>query len=72
MKNLFYILLFLLSIPTGAFQMKREAYIDMPTANFNQGLYLNVSSSYPVKDVEDVKFDPNIGIDFYITNSAVL
>ena len=63
MRNLFSVFLFLLSIVTYAFQMKREAYIDIPTANFNQGLYINVSSSYPVKDVGDIKFDPNIGID---------
>jgi outer membrane protein OmpA-like peptidoglycan-associated protein len=44
--------------------MKREAYIDIPTANVTQGLYINVSSSYPIRDIEDVKFDPNIGIDF--------
>ncbi len=64
MKNLFFALLFVVSIAVNAFQMKREAYIDMPTANFTQGLYVNVSSSYPVMDVTDVKFDPNIGIDF--------
>ncbi len=64
MKNLFFALLFVVSIAVNAFQMKREAYIDMPTANFTQGLYVNVSSSYPIKDVDDVKFDPNIGIDF--------
>jgi len=64
LKNLFFALLFVVSIAVNAFQMKREAYIDMPTANFTQGLYVNVSSSYPIKDVDDVKFDPNIGIDF--------
>jgi len=64
LKNLLFALLFVVSIAANAFQMKREAYIDMPTANFVQGLYVNVSSSYPVKDVDDVKFDPNIGIDF--------
>jgi outer membrane protein OmpA-like peptidoglycan-associated protein len=64
LRSVFFVLLFSVSIVTNAFQMKREAYIDIPTANFNQGLYLNLSSSYPVKDVADVKFDPNIGIDF--------
>jgi len=64
LKNLIFLVLFVISIASNAYQMKREAYIDMPTANFTQGLYANVSSSYPVKDVDDVKFDPNIGIDF--------
>ena len=64
MRSLFFVLIFSVSVATNAFQMKREAYIDMPTANFTQGLYVNVSSSYPVIDVMDVKFDPNIGIDF--------
>jgi outer membrane protein OmpA-like peptidoglycan-associated protein len=64
LRTLFYVLIFWVAIVTNAFQMKREAYIDIPSANLNKGLYLNISSSYPVKDVEDIKFDPNIGIDF--------
>ncbi len=63
MKRLFFVILFIISVTTCASQMKREAYIDIPTANFTQGLYINVNSSYPIKDVDDVKFDPNIGID---------
>ncbi len=51
--------------------MKREAYIDIPTANLDQGFYINVNSSYPVKDVNDVKFDPDIGIDFTYNNFGV-
>jgi outer membrane protein OmpA-like peptidoglycan-associated protein len=64
MKYLSFIFLFIISLTVNAFQMKREAYIDIPTANFTEGLYINVSSSYPIRDIEDVKFDPNIGIDF--------
>jgi len=63
LKRLFFIILFINSVTTFASQMKREAYIDIPTANFTQGLYINANSSYPIKDVDDVKFDPNIGID---------
>ncbi len=48
--------------------MKREAYIDIPTANLNQGFYIVVNSSYPIKDVDDVKLDPNIGINFTYDN----
>jgi outer membrane protein OmpA-like peptidoglycan-associated protein len=60
----FLLFWFVISVAASAFQMKREAYIDIPTANFEQGLYINANSSYPVRDVDDVKFDPNIGIDF--------
>ena len=63
MKSLFSVILFIISVTTFAYQMKRETYIDIPTANFTQGLYINVNSSYPIKDVDDVKFDPNIGLD---------
>jgi outer membrane protein OmpA-like peptidoglycan-associated protein len=44
--------------------MKREAYIDIPTANFEQGLYVNVNSSYPIRSQDSIKFDPNLAIDF--------
>ncbi|MEJ2567327.1 MAG: OmpA family protein [candidate division WOR-3 bacterium] len=64
MKQLIFLVLSIVSISVNGYQMKRESYIDIPTANFNQGLYINVNSSYPIKDVADVKFDPNIGIDF--------
>jgi len=64
LTRLIIISLFIISITTNAYQMKRESYIDIPTASLTQGLYVNVHSSYPIKDVNDVKFDPNIGIDF--------
>jgi outer membrane protein OmpA-like peptidoglycan-associated protein len=48
--------------------MKREAYIDIPTANLNEGLYIVVNSSYPIKDVDDVKLDPNLGVNFTYDN----
>ena len=64
MTRLIIIVVFVMSVAVGAFNMKRESYVDMPSANFDQGLYLNVSSSYPIKDIDGVKFDPNFGIDF--------
>jgi outer membrane protein OmpA-like peptidoglycan-associated protein len=48
----------------SAFNMKREAYIDIPTANFDQGLYIDVNSSYPIRSQDSIKFDPNLAIDF--------
>jgi outer membrane protein OmpA-like peptidoglycan-associated protein len=67
-KRLFLACFFIVSFTANAFQMKREAYIDIPTANIARGLYINVNASYPVKDVDDVKFDPNIGIDLTYDN----
>jgi outer membrane protein OmpA-like peptidoglycan-associated protein len=64
LRRLFIVVLFVVSITVSAFHMKRESYVDIPTANLKRGLYINVSSSYPIKDVDDVKFDPNFGIDF--------
>jgi outer membrane protein OmpA-like peptidoglycan-associated protein len=64
LKRLIIVGLFTISITSVAFYMKRESYVDIPTANFDQGLCINVSSSYPIKDVDDVKLDPNFGIDF--------
>lgn len=63
MKYFIFAFLLVVSITLDALQMKREAYIDIPTANLNRGLYIDVNSSYPIRDVDDVKFDPNIGID---------
>jgi len=63
LKYFIFAFLLVVSITLDALQMKREAYIDIPTANLNHGLYIDVNSSYPIRDVDDVKFDPNIGID---------
>jgi len=68
LKRLVFLFLLIISVVSNAFQMKREAYIDIPTVDLDPGLYINVSSSYPIKDVNDVKFDPNIGIDFTYDN----
>ena len=64
LRRSFFLFWFVISIAASAFQMKREAYIDIPTANFEQGLCVSVNSSYPIKNVDDVKFDPNVGMDF--------
>jgi outer membrane protein OmpA-like peptidoglycan-associated protein len=64
LTRLIILALFVISNAAGAFYMKREAYIDIPTANYNQGLYINVNSSYPVRSGDSVKFDPNLAIDF--------
>jgi outer membrane protein OmpA-like peptidoglycan-associated protein len=65
LTRLIIVVSFIMSVTTvSAFYMKREAYVDIPSANFNQGLYFNLSSSYPIRNIDDVKFDPNFGIDF--------
>jgi outer membrane protein OmpA-like peptidoglycan-associated protein len=65
LTRLILVISFIMSVTTvSAFYMKRESYVDIPSANFNRGLYFNLSSSYPVRDVDDVKFDPNFGIGF--------
>jgi outer membrane protein OmpA-like peptidoglycan-associated protein len=64
LTRLIIVVSLVISVAVGAFQMKRESYIDIPSADFNQGLYFNVSSSYPIRSIDDVKFDPNFGIDF--------
>lgn len=64
MTRLIIIVSFIVSVTVSASCMKRESYVDMPSANFNQGLYFNVGASYPIRDIDDVKFDPNFGIDF--------
>jgi len=64
LTRLIIIASFVISNAVGAFYMRREAYIDIPTANFNQGLYIDVNSSYPVRSEDSVKFDPNLAINF--------
>ena len=68
LKRLISVFAVILSITTNAFQMKRESYIDIPTANLNRGFYIIANASYPIRDVDDVKFDPNIGINFTYNN----
>jgi outer membrane protein OmpA-like peptidoglycan-associated protein len=70
-KRFFVVYFFIISSAANAFQMKREAYIDIPSANFEQGLYVSADFSYPIRNVDYVKFDPNVGIDFSYNNFGI-
>jgi hypothetical protein len=41
-----------------------DSYIDIPTANYTDGFFINLDGNYPLKSENEVKFDPNIGIEY--------
>jgi outer membrane protein OmpA-like peptidoglycan-associated protein len=43
----------------------RNSYIDIPTANIDEGIFINLNLNYPLRTERDVKFDPNIGVEFF-------
>jgi outer membrane protein OmpA-like peptidoglycan-associated protein len=61
----FIIFHFLINILTSySLSLSRSSYIDIPTANLNEGFFINLNGNYPIKEEGEVKFDPNAGFEF--------
>lgn len=66
----YIIMLFLpLILSLNAVTITQSNYIDIPTANFNDGIYINLNGNYPLRSNSDVGFDPNVWIGF--TNEKI-
>jgi hypothetical protein len=61
----FIILNFIINVSLYSLSLSKSSYIDIPTANIYKGIFINLNSNYPIKTEGDVKFDPNIGIEFF-------
>ena len=64
MKKIFVFLFFLCSISLFSQMLHYNSYIDIPTANHTNGLFINTDMNIPMKSENDVGFDPNIGIEY--------
>lgn len=73
MKKLISFFLIFVTFSINAQILRRESYIDVPTAKFYEGLHINLNTSYPVGSENPVSFDINGGIQASINNyQAVL
>jgi len=61
----FIIFNFIINVSLYSLSLSKSSYIDIPTANIHEGIFFNLNSNYPIKTEDDVKFDPNIGIEFF-------
>lgn len=66
-----YILILILNIilSLNAVTITQSNYIDIPTANFSDGIYINLNGNYPLRSNSDVGFDPNVWIG--LTNRKI-
>ena len=62
----FLVLQFIINVLTlHSLSLSKSSYIDIPTANFNDGIFINLNGNYPIRTEGDVEFDPNVGIEFF-------
>jgi hypothetical protein len=40
-----------------------DSYIDIPTANFTEGLFVNVDMNFATSSASDIFFDPNVALE---------
>jgi TolA-binding protein len=64
MKRFFYLSMFLVSFTLTSQRLQRNSYIDIPSANFTDGLFVNINGNYPISPDLAYGFDPNMGIEF--------
>ncbi len=64
MKRLFYFSILFVSLTLTSQRLERNSYIDIPSANFNEGLFVNFNGNYPFSTDRGYGFDPNVGIEF--------
>jgi len=63
------ILILLIILSLNAVTITQSNYIDIPTANFSDGIYINLNGNYPLRSNSDVGFDPNVWIG--LTNRKI-
>ncbi len=71
MKRILYLSVLFSFITLTAQRLERNSYIDIPSANFQEGLFVNIDGSLPFSSGSDFGFDPNLGIEFSKQNINV-
>jgi TolA-binding protein len=64
MKRLFCFSILFVSLTLTSQRLERNSYIDIPSANFNEGLFVNFNGNHPLSSDRSYGFDPNVGIEF--------
>ena len=64
MKRLFYFSILFVSLTLTSQRLERNSLIDIPSANFNEGLFVNFNGNYPLSSDRGYGLDPNVGIEF--------
>ena len=73
MKRLILVNVFFGILILNAQSLSRGYYIDIPTAHYNEGLYINLNGNYPIRSESEVKLDPNVGFEVgYSRFNAIL
>jgi len=73
MKRILLCTMFVFVLVLDAQELKRESYVDIPTAHYNQGLYLNLNGNFPIRSESEVGMDPNVGVEIAYANlNAIL
>jgi len=63
-KKFFMFLFFLCCISLNSQTLHYDSYIDIPTANYTNGFFINTDMNLATKSESEVGFDPNIGIEY--------
>lgn len=63
MRRLFILIPIISVFLLNAQNLRRESYIDIPTAHYNEGLYVNLNGNFPLKSGSEVGMDLNMGIE---------
>jgi TolA-binding protein len=71
MKKILYLSVLLICLTLQSQRLHRNSYIDTPTADFYDGLFINLNGSYPFVADAGFGFDPNLGIEFSKKNINV-
>jgi hypothetical protein len=62
-KKLLLVTLFFCFISLNSQILHYNSYIEIPTANFTEGLFVNLDMNFATSSASDIPFDPNIGIE---------
>jgi hypothetical protein len=64
LKKIFIFTLFFCFLSLNSQMLHYNSYIDIPTANYTDGFFVNLDGNFPLKSVSEVRFDPNLGIEY--------
>ncbi len=64
MKRLLYFSILFVSLTLTSQRLERNSYIDIPSANLNEGLFVNFNGNFPISSGRAYGFDPNIEFEF--------
>jgi len=64
MKKFFLVLFFFCFFSLNSQMLHYDSYIDIPSADYTEGFFVNVDGNFPLGSDSEVKFDPNLGLEF--------